>query len=240
MFSASHLCKILIAENEAIIAESLYQVILELGFQPYEPAGTTNEAIERINNTAADLAIVDIHTGNNFSGFKVAEVLNNKNIPFIFIINQYNKQTLTMAQQLNPFAYLVKPFTKEHIQAAISQVVNQQALKYQQAGVLPQQVFIKDGHKSINLSPSEITYLQADDKYITIYLSTGKKYLVRGPLSSVISQLQLSSLVQVHKSFVINTVHIKAVKYDELFIKNSLIPIGRTYRDELKKKLLFI
>jgi two-component SAPR family response regulator len=90
MFSASHLCKILIAENEAIIAESLYQIILELGFQPYKPAGTTNEAIENINNNTPDLAIVDIYTGNNFSGFKVAEVVNNKNIPFIFIINQYN------------------------------------------------------------------------------------------------------------------------------------------------------
>jgi ActR/RegA family two-component response regulator len=82
-------------KNEGIIAENLYQVILELGFQPYEPAGTTNEAIERINNTAPDLAIVDIHTGNNFSGFKVAEVLNNKNIPFILLsINTINKPYL--------------------------------------------------------------------------------------------------------------------------------------------------
>jgi LytTr DNA-binding domain len=47
--------------------------------------------------------------------------------------------------------------------------------------------------------------------------------LVWGTLNEVTDQLQLHSLVQVHKSFVINLQHIKAVKYDELLINGSII-----------------
>lgn len=231
---------VLIAEDEAIIAESLYQVLLQLGYAPFEPAATSEEAIDIINNFTPGIAVVDIHIGDHFSGFKVAEVLNKKNIPFIFLTALYDKETVTMAQQYNPAAYLVKPFNKENLFATIELAMGQHTLKKQPAATAAKQVFVKNGNQSISVSPAEITHLEAANKYVTIYLNSSKKHLVRGSLNEVMDQLQLHSLVQVHKSFVINLQHVKAVKYDELLINGNVIPVGRTYREELKKKLVMM
>jgi two-component system, LytTR family, response regulator LytT len=230
--------RILIAEDEAIIAESLYQVLLQLGYTPLEPAATSEEAIESMINFTPDIAVVDIHIGNHFSGFKVAGALNKKNIPFIFLTALYDKETVSMAQQFNPAAYLVKPFNKENLFATIELAVGKHMDKKKEVTVLPQMVFVKNGSQSISLPPAEITHLEAANKYVTIYLSTAKKHLVRGSLNEVTGQLQLHSLMQVHKSFVVNLQYIKAVKYDELLINGSIIPVGRTYREELKKRLI--
>jgi DNA-binding LytR/AlgR family response regulator len=232
--------RILIAEDEAIIAESLYQVLLQLGYTPFDPAATSEEAIESMNSFTPDIAVVDIHIGEHFSGFKVAEALNKKNIPFIFLTALYDKETVSMAQVFNPAAYLVKPFNKENLFATIELAIGQHNVKKNETNVLPQQVFVKNGNQSISLSPAEITHLEAANKYVTIYLSTAKKHLVRGTLNEVTDQLPLNSLVQVHKSFVVNLQHIKALKYDELLINGSIIPVGRTYREELKKRLVVV
>jgi two-component system, LytTR family, response regulator LytT len=230
--------RILIAEDEAIIAESLYQVLLQLGYAPFEPAATSEEAIEYINSFMPDIAVVDIHIGEHFSGFKVAGALNKKNIPFIFLTALYDKETVSMAQQFNPAAYLVKPFNKENLFATIELAVGKHMDKKREVNLLPQLVFVKNGNQSISLPPAEITHLEAANKYVTIYLSSTKKILVRGTLNELTDQLRVISLVQVHKSFVVNLQHVKAVKYDELLINGCTVPVGRTYREELKKRLI--
>jgi DNA-binding LytR/AlgR family response regulator len=128
-----------------------------------------------------------------------------------------------------------QPYNAQSVLNAAHQVPQQQ-----QPGFSFAEVFVKNGRQNISVSPAQITHLQAVDKYVTIYLSSGKKYLVRGPLNNITAQLQLHSLVQVHKSFVINTTHIKAITYSELFVCNTPIPVGRAYRHHLKKKLVFI
>jgi DNA-binding LytR/AlgR family response regulator len=153
---------------------------------------------------------------------------------FCYNTIQYNK-ALTMIKQSIYRTDWQQPYNTQSLQAAVHLAPHQQ-----QPGFSFAEVFVKNGRQNISVSPAQITHLQAVDKYVTIYLSTGKKYLVRGPLNNVTTQLQLHSLVQVHKSFVINTIYIKAIKYSELFVCNTSIPVGRAYRHHLKKKLVFI
>jgi DNA-binding LytR/AlgR family response regulator len=233
--------KILIAEDEAIIAESLYQVLLQLGYQPLEPVSSSDEAIALLKTMVPELAILDIHMGKKFSGFDVAAILQQKNIPFIFLTALYDKETLGLAKAYNPSSYLVKPFTKENLFTTIELTISQYRMQKGAPDHADLQVFIKTGNQNLLIKPIEITYLESQGKYVSITLESGKKHLVRTSLTDVMEQLQLPSLVQVHKSFIVNTAYITALKYDEVFIgQRAVIPIGRAYKDGIKNRLSHI
>ncbi len=229
--------QILIAEDEAIIAESLYQVLLDIGYKPLEPVNSFAEANDMLEKKIPDLAIVDIHIGEHFSGFKVAEVLNNFNVPFIFLTALYDKETIDRAKEFNPSAYLVKPFNKENLFATIELAANQQQLKkiIGEKNVTP--VFFKDGIKTVSIVPTEIIFIKIDGKYAYLFLQQRKKYTLRISLNDILTQLNFPSLIQVHKSFAVNIHCIKQIKYAEIFVEDIIIPLGRSYRDVLLSKI---
>ncbi len=229
--------QILIAEDEAIIAESLYQVLLELGHQPLEPASNHTEALEVLQTTIPDLAIVDIHIGEHFSGFKVAAALNKTNTPFIFLTALYDKETIDRAKEFNPSAYLVKPFNKENLFATIELAANQQEYKRNSSEKELPPIFFKDGTKTVSIVAAEMIYVEVDGKYAHLFLQHGKKHTLRISLHDLLTQLNFPSLIQVHKSFAVNIHRITQIKYTEIFAEDIIIPLGRSYRDVLLNKV---
>jgi two-component system, LytTR family, response regulator LytT len=229
--------KILIAEDEAIIAESLYQVLSDLGYNPLEPSYDSDEAIKNINEQLPALALVDIHIGEQFTGFKVAAKLNQKNIPFIFVTALYDKETVKRATEFNPAAYLVKPFNKENLFTTIELAIANYTVKNDDATNSTAQIFVKDGANDISVSPADIIYIESAGAYINIFVHAGKRHLVKSSLQEFLLLHNIKNLVQVHKSYVINIAHIKAIKYDEVLVDETMIPIGRTYRNNLRDRL---
>jgi two-component system, LytTR family, response regulator LytT len=229
--------KILIAEDEAIIAESLYQVLTDLGYSPIEPCIDKEEANNTIALTKPNLALVDIHIGEQFSGFEVAKNLNKNNIPFIFVTALYDKETVERAKAFNPSAYLVKPFNKENLFVTIEMALANYSTKDYGQNTLPDSLILKDGHIEIIIAPSDITHVEAAGSYINIFLVNGKKHLIKLTLQEILTQLQNATFVQIHKSFIINLHYLKAIKYDEILINDTAIPIGRAFRNNFKEKL---
>jgi two-component system, LytTR family, response regulator LytT len=229
--------KILIAEDEAIIAESLYQVLTDLGYHPLEPCQDKHEAIAEIEKSNPTLALVDIHIGEQFSGFDVAEKLNSKGIPFIFVTALYDKETVQKATEFNPSAYLVKPFNKENLFTTIELAIANNKPKVNEKISIQEQIFIKDGVNEISISPADISHVESAGAYINIIMLFGKRYLIKSSLQEFLVQHKINTLVQVHKSYIINISHIKAIKYDEVFVHETMIPIGRTYKNNLRDKL---
>jgi two-component system, LytTR family, response regulator LytT len=229
--------KILIAEDEAIIAESLYQVLSDLGYSPLEPCQDSDEAINEIEKSNPTLALVDIHIGEQFSGFKVAAKLNQKSIPFIFVTALYDKETVQKATEFNPAAYLVKPFNKENLFTTIELATANKNVDSKKLLKENNPIFIKDGIAEISILPIEITHIESAGAYINIVMINGKKYLVKSSLQEFLLQHKIETIIQIHKSFLINITHIKAIKYDEVLIYNTLIPIGRAYKNNLRDTL---
>jgi two-component system, LytTR family, response regulator LytT len=229
--------KILIAEDEAIIAESLFQVLTDLGYSPLEPCQDSNEAINEIEKSNPNLALVDIHIGEQFSGFKVAAKLNRKSIPFIFVTALYDKETVQKATEFNPAAYLVKPFNKENLFTTIELAIANNKPKNNDHASIVEQIFIKNGVNEISISSADITHIESAGAYINIIMQSGKRHLIKSSLQEFLTQHNINTLAQVHKSYIINTAHIKAIKYDEVLVHETMIPIGRMYRNNLRDKL---
>ena len=113
--------KILIVEDDPIIAHDLSILLQKRGFQVISVAHKADKAIDQLSKGNIDLAILDIHLGPGDSGIDVARIIKTKfKIPYIFLTSFSDTETLQAAQEQGPYGYLVKPFQEQTLYTTIS------------------------------------------------------------------------------------------------------------------------
>lgn len=236
--------RILVVEDEIIIADNLCDIIEELGYEALEPALNYTEALEFIEQEKPDLTILDIQLGGKKTGIDVAkEIIKNYNFPYIFLTSNSDEATIREVKALNPPAYLVKPFTKEELYASIEIVLHNFS---EQKTVIKEEhepdlnsLFIKEKGVYKKIVLSEVLYLKSEHVYTEIFLKTNKNQLIRTSLNNIINKLN-SNFIRVHRSYVININYIDEMNSASLKINGNIIPIGSTYKDTLFNKLNLI
>lgn len=111
--------KVLIVEDEIIIAEDLKSKLTNLNYTVVGTVYNKNKVSDKVHVQKPDLVLLDINLGDKNDGIEVAEVLNTKNIPFAFITSYSDEETIKKVQATNPVGYLVKPFTTEDIKVLL-------------------------------------------------------------------------------------------------------------------------
>jgi len=117
--------RILIVEDEPLIAEDLASILRKDGHVVVGIAHDGSRALDLLHSQSPDLVLLDISLGNAMSGFDVARVLNDRfHIPFIFITSYADKDTLAEAKKVNPKGYIVKPFRSKDVCANVALVTD--------------------------------------------------------------------------------------------------------------------
>ena len=112
--------KILIVEDEPIIAEDLSMILQKAGYQIVGIANDGSTALDLLHSQHPEIVLLDIALDSSMSGIDIAKVINEKyHIPFIFITSFSDKHTLEQAKNVYPHGYIVKPFKKKDILANI-------------------------------------------------------------------------------------------------------------------------
>lgn len=217
---------ILIVEDEAIIAESLYQLLQLLEYSPYEPVESPEEAICILKNEPPDLVILDLTLKDGRSGIEVAAFIKQEklNIPFIVLTAHSDSQTISEAKKYKPAAYLVKPFMREALFAAIELALPVE----EEESAEEQELFLKTGIKYEKLDLQELVYLKANGKYTELHFTFGNR-LIRMPLSTFLQNNQNVKFLRVHRAYAVNTDYIHSFTADEILVDHSKVPIGRFF-----------
>jgi two-component system, response regulator PdtaR len=113
--------QILIVEDEALIAEDIKDICELEGYKVPYVCYNFIQAIEVLEKTHFDLALLDINLENTKSGIDVARFIISKEIPIpiIFLTSYSDKSTLHLAKSCKPIAYITKPFQKEQLISTI-------------------------------------------------------------------------------------------------------------------------
>src|SRR5258705_5140491 len=111
--------KILIVEDELIVARDIRKTLERNGFKIIGVARAVEKAVSIIEDTAPWLVLVDIFLKGNLTGIDLAKQLNEKSIPFIYISANSNQQVLEAAKATNPFGFIVKPFREKDLLVTI-------------------------------------------------------------------------------------------------------------------------
>ena len=112
--------KILIVEDEPLIAQDLSIIVEKAGYQVIGIANDGSRALDLLHLHKPDLALLDIALDVTLSGIDIARIINDKyQIPFIFITSFSDRYTLEKVKDVYPQGYIVKPFKKKDILANI-------------------------------------------------------------------------------------------------------------------------
>ncbi|MBT8233950.1 MAG: response regulator transcription factor [Saprospiraceae bacterium] len=113
--------KVLIVEDEVLIAKHIEDTLLSNNFLPIGIAHDSETALDYIANRSPEFVILDINIDGNKDGIEVAEVLKaNYDIPFMFLTALSDIQTLDRAKKVNPSGYIVKPFKTRDLISSIT------------------------------------------------------------------------------------------------------------------------
>ena len=115
--------KILIVDDEVLIAEFLKDELIDLGYHDIVLAHNRKQAFAKIEEFKPQLILLDIRMKNEREGIEIAEEINKGvKIPFIFITAHSDKEILQHALSTKPAGYITKPFKQIDVYAAVSLV----------------------------------------------------------------------------------------------------------------------
>ncbi|MEQ3663897.1 MULTISPECIES: LytR/AlgR family response regulator transcription factor [unclassified Olleya] len=215
--------KILIVEDEIIIADYIEELLLEEQFTNVVIANNKETALNKMTAFLPDIILMDINLQGKNEGIELAKVKNN-NATIIFITGQNDLVLMNEALKSNPDAYLTKPIKRLDLLASI----NLAFYKKQS------QIFqFKDGYDIVNLNFSDIRYFVAEGNYVNIYTLT-KRFTIRQSLMGVMDKLPTDSFKQTHRSYLVNKNKIEKVTSNTVVINGLDIPLSRTYAKQFK------
>ena len=115
--------KVLIIEDDLILALSLELMLKKLNITNVEKVHTGEDAVESVNKCQPGLMLVDIQLGAGISGIDaVEEIQETYDIPALYITGNSDSLNRELADRTNFIDYLVKPITFKELQNAVSKV----------------------------------------------------------------------------------------------------------------------
>lgn len=241
---------ILVVEDDSVTALALSSLLRKEGYQVIGTVDNGPAALSLFRDQPVDLVLMDVNIRGDLDGIQTASnLLALRPVPLIYLTALSDRATLDRAKTTFPAAYIVKPFRKEGVRAAIELAIQ----NFSQKKVAPRRVevpesdapgvsretilqidthiFIRQNYQFLKVKLSDILFLQADDNYIVLQTNS-QKFALRMPLASALERIHYDKLVRVHRSYVINVGNMDSFTDTEITMGKHLIPIGKNYKSE--------
>jgi len=116
--------KILVVEDEAIVAQDISGRLELMGYKVMGIASNADDAIARAGELCPDLVLMDIRLEGKSDGIAAAGAIRKElDIPSIFLTAYADEETIRKAATAEPFGYLVKPFHDRELHASIETAI---------------------------------------------------------------------------------------------------------------------
>jgi PAS domain S-box-containing protein len=121
--------KILVVEDESIVALDLRQELEEFGCEVTGLAESADAAMMSIEENRPDLVLMDINIDGSMDGIQTARLLRHTyEVPVVFLTSYSDKETLARAARELPYGYLTKPFKGRELQATVRMALHKAAV----------------------------------------------------------------------------------------------------------------
>jgi RNA polymerase sigma factor (sigma-70 family) len=152
--------RVLIVEDEPVIAENIAMYLNNNDFRVSGIAYDIDEARQELMQNTPDVVLMDINLGCDEDGIDMAAYINKKyQIPLLFLTAYADKKTIERAKEVEPAAYIVKPFNEKALLASLEIAISNFARRNMQQ--VPLLSFIKiNKHLIAQITEREFEVLQ--------------------------------------------------------------------------------
>ncbi len=229
--------KILIVEDEPIIASDIEMTLESLGYEVTGVEENAEDALRSIAEHTPDLVLLDINIEGDVDGVMLAQDINQRfGIPFVYLTSNTDKMTINRVKRTQPAGFIVKPFSEQEIQSVVEIALFETQPKDEHTAPDRSYIFVKDGDAYIKLLFTDLMYLQADDNYTHLFTKE-KDFLLSLTMGKLFDKLPRQTFVRVHRSYIVNVHFIDKIQDKYVFIGKARIPIGRSYQEDFFNKI---
>jgi DNA-binding LytR/AlgR family response regulator len=231
--------RILIVEDDMIIAANISLQLTNLGYEITGIESRGEEAIGHVKGNTPDLLLMDVNLKGALSGIDTVMAIQEfSDVPVVYLTANSDEVCFKKAKETHPKAFMAKPFNKLELQRTIELVIDQIAEKKNEpkpnggVEVLGDRIFVRHHGKMEKLLLDDILFIEADRNYCTIVTDTGK-FTLTSSLKGMVEKLPKGYLIRVHRSYMVNISKLDVVADHHLEINRKVIPLGKSYKNEL-------
>ncbi len=193
------------------------------------------QAIKFLNKESVDVVFLDIHMPD-FTGFDFIETL--KNPPQIILTTSDPNFALNAFEYACIVDYLTKPIAQERFQKAIQKIKIGSTIKNETLTINNdiEDLYVNIDRRLVKIKIQSIYAIEAKGDYIQIKTENGN-HTVHTTLKKIEEKLPESLFLKVHRSYIINTSKIIDIEDNSILIQKDVIPVSRSNRDALMKRL---
>lgn len=238
--------KILIVEDEMIIAANISLQLTTLGYEVTGIIPRGEEALIHIEQHQPDILILDINLKGEIDGIETAQMMQKSfNIPIIYLTANADELNFNRAKSTNPYAFISKPFKKLDLERAIELTINRVKSENELTTplidksapfILSDSIFVRHLEKMVRVDIKDILYIEAERNYCRIY-SKLREYLLVMTLKDLDEKLPQKHFIRVHRSFIVNLSQIDEIATSHIVIAKKAIPVSKSLKEELLNRL---
>ncbi|MFT4833137.1 MAG: DNA-binding LytR/AlgR family response regulator [Psychroserpens sp.] len=239
--------KILIVEDEMLIAANISLQLQNLGYEIGGVFPRGEEALAHLKEHPADIVLLDIQLKGALDGIETAAKIKDLyGLPIIFLTANTDDSHFNRAKETHPHAFISKPFKKLDLQHAIEltaenhlQPINADHSLPNPASptiILEDRIFVRHHEKMVKIIIKDIQYIEAERNYSRIYCCD-KSFLLVITLKDLDKKLPQEHFIRIHRSYVINLSQVDEVANTHVVIARKAVPLSKTYRKNFMERL---
>jgi DNA-binding LytR/AlgR family response regulator len=226
----------LVVDDEPIAQQILEKYISQV--EALQLVGKANNAFEALNilhQEKIDVLFLDIKMPS-LSGLDMLKTLQNP--PKVILTTAFSEFGVE-SYEYGITDYLLKPIPFERFLKAVNKILMPKNLEFPTEKVqeaLPTEnefIFFKAEKKIHKFYFREILFFEGSGNYVKIHTENTTPLMVLEKLSDLEEKLPPSQFMRVHKSFIMNKLHIKKMEGNQIFVGNQSVPISATYKQAI-------
>lgn len=184
--------------------------------------GNAEDGLKYLKKFPTDIIFLDIEMPN-LNGIELYKQIK-QNTLVIFITSR--PDYAVEGFNLNALDYLLKPFTFERFKQATDKAKDYFAVTANQKA---QHVFVRADYSLQKIALQDITYIEALDDYLKIYLDQQKTIVARMTMKAMQEKLPALDFIRVHRSFIVPIKKVESLRNKILQLGDKKIPVGNSY-----------
>jgi len=234
--------KCLVVDDEPLALHILEDYISKIPFLQLVKA-TTNpiEALQLVQGGSVDLVFLDVQMPE-LTGIQFLKIANGK--VKVILTTAYSQYALE-GYELDVVDYLLKPIAFDRFYKSVQkvqQIISPSAAPTlvtkeeptQQQDLLSDFIFVKTEHKIQKVYLNDILFIEGLKDYISIFTTT-ERIITLQIMKKMEEALPERHFIRVHKSYIVAINKIDSIERSRIWIKDKIIPVGDTYREEFFK-----
>lgn len=183
------------------------------------------------SETKYDIILLDMEMGD-MNGIETGNKIRESDRGVLIIFVTSHSQYMKKSFECQPFQFIVKPVDFEFFKKVIIS-----AGEYISDA---NPIFIFEENKNvIKILYSDIAYFEKIKHRLRIVMFDGREHVTYMSISQLKKEIDMRIFAVTHKSYIVNMNYIKEIKsVDVELVNKMLVPVSRTYRQELKEKLI--